>query len=174
MHLLDYSCNINHLKLQYFGFFPEVVIQLDYIAQHVPKFYDFEINLEVLPEFSYLLTKQYIERKCFYTKIFKDGNNSVLNFIKGSKLVFERKIVKDCKECLIYPNAVCDSMTEQQVNRYLQFGRLGEKGEELSGKWIVGAENEQVYNAARHGIRATLVSPTSEIFKLLFPHSEVG
>lgn len=84
--------------------------------------------------------------------------------------------------CVIYPQAFfpSKSLTDEQIRKIMDMARKQEYEPRVNGpiedaEWVIGPENEQVFEAAAQGYKTTLVATGigENLFKSMFPHNGV-
>jgi hypothetical protein len=114
-------------------------------------------------------------------------NHAILNLIQESDLTLQClpriEPMEVTKKCVIYPDGVLPTKS-LDANQLLKIQAICKskgytvevKGSLNGAGWVVGVENEHLFEAAIKGIRTTLI-PTgvgTELYKKLFPKGEVN
>lgn len=84
MDFSSYAKNVDTVLFTYQGYYPEVVSQLEQLRVTIPQVYGIKVLLNVKPQFHHLCIVE--GGDYFHEVVFKDGCNSVMRFIEGSKL----------------------------------------------------------------------------------------
>lgn len=110
-------------------------------------------------------------------------SHPILKLIEESNLTLEHlpiiEPVEKTKKCVIFPNGVIPTKSidvEKLRKICMMKGYTTIVGGSLDGAgWVVGVENEYLYEAGIRGIRTTLI-PTgigTKLYKKLFPKGEI-
>jgi len=112
-------------------------------------------------------------------------SHPIENFMKESNLPcgpIHTPVVDPIRHCVLLTNGILPTKTlsASQIQKAIQYIQNKGFNPEINGSietagWVVGVENEHLFNAAANGKRTTLI-PTglgTELFKSMFPNGEL-